>query len=225
MKKFFVLLAVVGMESRSALAEPPSQQVLRVTEKGEWWIYRQLRIGRCVPEVFTVTVKVPIEQTRTVERNGRTVTEVVTKIEERIETRTRSVMHWEIKQLALQILPETLQASELDGRRISQVDLKRRLKGDTLVLVGACDGSPLPASYAAVFKPGTIFLRGNFTCAAPLAQAPPNPEAGEGMPAPKFPTAPEPRILTAQRQGSDTLQLRWFEEMTNTQTAAVKNND
>jgi hypothetical protein len=247
MSLFAVLTASISF------AEPPTQQVLRVTGDGEWWLYNQYNITKCFPEEYTYTERVPVQESKDVVENGQTVTKTITRYLTESRTATRNKMVMECQQNRNQIEPESLSAFELDGRKISPADLKKRLQGDTLVLVGSCDGAMLPDYYAAVFKPGTIFIRGDLA----YVPQPGGPQPGEPAPAPPglrppsaasiidqttsirlvahrtaapldvqlFPPTPAPQIVFAARDGADLLKIRAFQESTHPSTVSVKAND
>jgi hypothetical protein len=173
---------------------PPTQQLVRVDSSGAVVLHSQASM--CVIETRTKTVqeKIPVTEEYTEEVSGQTVKKTRTAyktVQKQVNFAVaKPVFQTELRTANL----DQLKAFETDGKPIPPEALKQRLAQETLVVVSANDGM-ISASYAGLFKPGTIVLALKQLAASPFAPPPPPPAAAIGPPAPRTneaPVAPAP---------------------------------
>lgn len=174
---------------RTANAEAPTQQLLKISSNNGWEMTGQIQKSVCeqVEQVYTAYVKKVY--TEKVEENGVFKDVQVEKMVPETRTATRTVCKVIPTMFCQPVDPRTVKAFETDGRPISIEDVTKRCRGETLVVVTAGD-EMIPDYYASIFKPGTIILAVP-TAAVPPMMAPAIPQPAFPIPQPA-PAAPAP---------------------------------
>src|SRR5581483_22253 len=193
-----ICLAASGAQGHGD--DQPTQQVLRAEPDGTWRMFGMFSVPRYYPTTYTFTETVPVTVPTTVEENGQTVTKNITKYQVVQKQGTRMECVLESYMASSKLRPDSIKAFETDGRKISQADLQRRIKGDTLVVVSN-NGKPISNHYLSIFKPGTIVLvefEAEHAPAAPGA-APP----GVVQPVPQPLPVPNPPVTAPPQARSD----------------------
>jgi uncharacterized protein YkwD len=202
---------------------PPTQQLLRVDDSGQWQLQIQATVCKFETRVRTVTKKVP-ETTIVKETvDGKTVEKTVTLYRDAVETQQYTVCVPDYQTVTKNIPAATLKAAEIDGRAIPLENLRARVGKETLVVTSPTDGK-LPEAYASLFKPGTIVIALEPVLAskspAPVATvAPPAAAATLTTPAvvtplPQLTRSPAPQFVMLGRQGVDDVVVRRAMEFT-----------
>ncbi|MBX3448873.1 MAG: hypothetical protein KF777_04890 [Planctomycetaceae bacterium] len=174
---------------RSATAEAPTQQLLKISSENGWELTGQIQKSVCEQVQYAYTVMVPQTFTQKVEENGVFKDVQVEKMVPETKTATKVVCKMVSTMFCQPVDPRTVKAFETDGRPISVEEVTRRCRGETLVVVTSGE-EMIPDYYAAIFKPGTIILAVP-TAAVPPMMAPALPQPAFPIPQPA-PAAPVP---------------------------------
>lgn len=178
---------------RTATADAPTQQVLKILSDNEWGLTGQVQKTVCEQVQYTYTVYVKKVYTEKVEENGVFKDVQVEKMVPETRTATKTVCKLISAIVCQPVDPKTVKAFETDGRPILIEDVTRRCRGETLVVV-TTGKEMIPDYYAAIFKPGTIILAIPTPVSPPMmAPALPQPALPIPQPAPAAPApAPQP---------------------------------
>lgn len=170
---FLPFAGALAMAPTVGLAKgPPTQQLVRVDSSGAVDIYYQASFCVMETQFKTVQEKIPVTEAYTEEVNGQTVKKTRTAYKT-----VQKQVNIAVAKPVFQTQPRKmnlgqLKAFETDGKPIPSETLKKRLAKETLVVVSA-NGGMISASYAELFKPGTIILAFPQAVASPLAPPPP----------------------------------------------------
>lgn len=199
---------------------PPTQQLLRVDEAGEWQLQIQVAVCKLETKIRTVTKKIPETKIVTETVDGKTVEKAVTVYKDAVETQQYTVCVTDYQTVTKSIPAATLKAFETDGRSIPLEKLRGRVGNETLVVVSATEGK-LPEGYASLFKPGTIVIAlepvkgpqpSTSVATAPSVTVPASP--AQGAPSSQLPQAPAPQFMMLGRSGVDDVVVRRTSEST-----------